>query len=61
MVTETASDQSDVEGRIKVLTEELKKRKGEAEKVKKEARCKHKEKLREKEDQLKKQIAVSQQ
>ena len=58
LFAETTSDQSDVEGRIRTLTEELKRRKLEAERLKKEQKKKQKEKLRAHEDSLKKQIEV---
>ena len=58
-LTEPQSDASDVEGRIRALTEELKRRKLEADRLKKEARKKNKEKLYAQEDSLKKQIEVS--
>lgn len=56
--TETASDQSDVEGRIRALGDELKRRKLEAEKLKREKKKKQKEKLKEQEENLKQQIEV---
>jgi centrosomal protein CEP350 len=56
--TETASDHSDIETRIKLLNEELRRQKLEAERLKKEKKRKKKEKLREKEEALKKQVEV---
>ena len=58
-LTETASDQSDVEGRIRALNQELMKRKREAEQLKKEAKRRDKERLKAQEASLKKQIEVS--
>ncbi|XP_013412629.1 centrosome-associated protein 350 isoform X2 [Lingula anatina] len=54
--SETASDQSDVEGRIRALAEDLKRRKIEAERLKREQKKRHKERLRAQEASLKKQI-----
>ena len=56
--TETASDQSDVEGRIRALSEDLKRRKMEAERLKKEQKKRQKEKLWQQEQTLKNQIEV---
>ncbi len=56
--TETASDVSDVEGRIRALNQELVKRKREAEQLKKEAKRRDKERLKAQELSLKKQIEV---
>ena len=58
LLTETASDQSDIENRIRHLSDELKRRKHEAERLKREQRRKKKEKLREQEANLKKNIEV---
>lgn len=55
---ETASDQSDAETQIRALREELKRRKIEAERLKKEQKKRHKERLRAQEASLKKQIEV---
>ena len=57
-LVETASDQSDVEGRIRALNQELIKRKREAEQLKKEAKRRDKERLKAQEASLKKQIEV---
>ena len=55
---ETASDQSDIEVRIHALSEELKRRKIEAEKLKREQKKKNRERLKEKELSLQKQLEV---
>lgn len=58
MATETPSDASDYEVKIKVLNEELKRRKLEAEGLKKEQKKRRKDKMREQEASLKRQIEV---
>ncbi len=57
-IAETASDASDVEGRIRALNQELMKRKREAEQLKREAKRRDKERLKAHEASLKKQIEV---
>ncbi|XP_077505325.1 uncharacterized protein LOC144115064 isoform X2 [Amblyomma americanum] len=57
-LSETASDQSDIEGRIIALSEELKKRQLEAEQLKREQRRRRTEMLREREESLKKHIEL---
>lgn len=57
--TESMSDQSDVEGRIHALAEQLRSRKMEADRLKREQKKKHKEHLEAREDSLRKQIEVS--
>lgn len=57
-LSETASDQSDIEGRIIALSEELKKRQLEAEQLKREQRRRRTEMLREREESLKKHIQL---
>ncbi|CAN7994286.1 unnamed protein product [Ixodes hexagonus] len=57
-LSETASDQSDIEGRILALSEELKKRQLEAVQLRKEQRRRRTEFLREKEQSLKRHIEV---
>ncbi|XP_028258704.1 centrosome-associated protein 350 isoform X2 [Parambassis ranga] len=54
--TETISDQSDIESRIKALKEELKKRKFMAYQLKKEQKKRHKERLKAQEASLLKQL-----
>ncbi|XP_074655620.1 centrosome-associated protein 350-like [Tubulanus polymorphus] len=57
--SETASDQSDVEGRVRALNEDLKRRKAEAErlnKFRKEQRRRNKDRLKAQEASLKKQV-----
>ncbi|XP_015907783.2 uro-adherence factor A isoform X1 [Parasteatoda tepidariorum] len=54
--SETASDQSDIEGRIHALTEQLRRRRAEAEKLKREHKKKYREQLKEKELSLQKQL-----
>ncbi|XP_076347829.1 uncharacterized protein LOC143245407 isoform X2 [Tachypleus tridentatus] len=54
--SETASDQSDIEGRIFALKEELRHRRLEAERLKKEQKQIYRERLKEREESLKKQI-----
>lgn len=54
--TETQSDLSDFEGRVRALTEELKRRKIQADKLKKERKKRRKDILKNKEEALKKQI-----
>lgn len=56
--TETQSDLSDFEGRVRALTEELKRRKIQADKLKKERKKRRKDILKNKEEALKKQIEV---
>ncbi|KAL5012691.1 hypothetical protein ScPMuIL_011242 [Solemya velum] len=53
---ETQSDQSDFEGRIRALSDELRRRKIEAEKLKRERKKRKKELMKNKEESLKKQI-----
>jgi hypothetical protein len=55
---ETPSDASDYEARIKFLNEELKRRKLEAEGLKKEQKKRRKDRMKEKEAELNQQIAV---
>ena len=61
-IPETASEQSDVEGRIRALNDDLQRRKREAERLKKEQRKEEKKqehnKLKEQEQALKEQIEV---
>ncbi|XP_035685413.1 centrosome-associated protein 350-like [Branchiostoma floridae] len=54
--SETASDQSDIEGRIRALNQELKQRKMVAERLKKEAKRRTREKLKAREEALRKQL-----
>ncbi|XP_069006577.1 centrosome-associated protein 350 isoform X1 [Embiotoca jacksoni] len=54
--TETISDQSDIESRIKALKEELRKRKFMAHQLKKEQKKRHKERLKAQEASLLKQL-----
>ncbi|KAJ8300301.1 hypothetical protein KUTeg_021820 [Tegillarca granosa] len=54
--TETQSDLSDFEGRVKALTDDLKRRKVEADRLKKERKRRKREILKSKEDALRKQI-----
>ncbi|CAH1272737.1 CEP350 [Branchiostoma lanceolatum] len=54
--SETASDQSDIEGRIRALNQELKQRKMVAERLKKEAKRRTREKLKAQEEALRKQL-----
>lgn len=55
---ETASDQSDIEGRIRALSDSLKKRKVEADKLRKQQKRLYREKLKAQEASLKKQLEV---
>lgn len=57
-LSETASDQSDIEGRIIALSQELKKRQLEAEQLKQEQKRRRTEVLREREESLKKHIEL---
>lgn len=57
-LTETASDQSDIEVRIHALAEELRRRKYEAEKLKREQKRKYREHLKGTELSLQKQVEV---
>lgn len=57
-LSETASDQSDIECRIIALSQELKKRQLEAEQLKREQRRRRTEVLREREESLKKHIEL---
>lgn len=57
-LSETASDQSDIECRIMALSQELKKRQLEAEQLKREQRRRRTEVLREREESLKKHIEL---
>ncbi|XP_037291786.2 uncharacterized protein LOC119187804 isoform X1 [Rhipicephalus microplus] len=57
-LSETASDQSDIECRIIALSQELKKRQLEAEQLKQEQRRRRTEVLREREESLKKHIKL---
>ncbi|KAL1434446.1 hypothetical protein MTO96_011544 [Rhipicephalus appendiculatus] len=57
-LSETASDQSDIECRIIALSQELKKRQLEAEQLKQEQRRRRTEVLREREESLKKHIEL---
>ncbi|XP_071821882.1 centrosome-associated protein 350-like isoform X2 [Apostichopus japonicus] len=54
--SETASDQSDIEGRIRALSDSLKKRKVEADKLRKQQKRLYREKLKAQEASLKKQL-----
>ncbi|XP_056132836.1 centrosome-associated protein 350 [Lampris incognitus] len=54
--TETMSDQSDIESRIRALKEELRKRKSMAHQLKKEQKKRHKERLKAQEASLLKQL-----
>ena len=56
--TEIASDQSDIEGRVKALESELRKRKTEAEKLRRQQKRMQREKLKAQEASLKKQLEV---
>lgn len=56
---ENISDQSDIEGRIKALKEELRGRKLMAVQLKKEQKKRHKERLKAKEASLLKQLQVN--
>lgn len=55
---EAASDQSDIEGRVLALRAELRRRKAEAQRLKKEQRLRHKERLKAQEASLLKQLEV---
>ncbi|XP_014663639.1 PREDICTED: centrosome-associated protein 350-like [Priapulus caudatus] len=55
-LSESMSDQSDVEGRIHALAEQLRTRKIEADRLKKEQKKRHREHLKAREDSLRKQI-----
>ncbi len=59
MTDTTTTDQSDVELRISALQEQLRQRKMEAERLRKEEKQLRKEKLRSKEQSLLKQLEVS--
>ncbi|XP_064650175.1 centrosome-associated protein 350-like isoform X3 [Lineus longissimus] len=54
--TASISDASDIEGRIRALNEDLKRRKSEADRLKKEQKKRHKDRLKAQEASLKKQI-----
>ncbi|XP_047011716.1 centrosome-associated protein 350 isoform X3 [Ictalurus punctatus] len=54
--SEAASDQSDIEGRVLALRAELRRRKAEAQRLKKEQRLRHKERLKAQEASLLKQL-----
>eukprot|EP00106_Octopus_bimaculoides_P009411 XP_014776853.1 PREDICTED: centrosome-associated protein 350-like [Octopus bimaculoides] len=54
--SETLSDVSDIEVRIRALSEDLKKKKAEADRLRRERRNKHREKLKAQEESLVKQI-----
>ncbi|XP_041861601.1 centrosome-associated protein 350 isoform X2 [Melanotaenia boesemani] len=56
MLSETTSDQSDIESRIRALREELRKRKCMANQLKKEQKKRHKERLKAQEASLLKQL-----
>ncbi|XP_071947296.1 centrosome-associated protein 350-like isoform X2 [Antedon mediterranea] len=55
-MSETASDQSDVEGRLRALNDQLKRRKSEAERLRKQQKRKYREKLKVQEASLRKQL-----
>lgn len=57
-LTETASDQSDIEGRIHALKDELRKRKSIVDKLKKAQKKRQKERLKAQEASLIKQLEV---
>lgn len=59
MVLETASDQSDIESRVRALKDELRKRKTVVYQLKKEQKKRHKERLKAQEASLLKQLEVS--
>lgn len=59
MCSETISDQSDIESRIKALKEELRKRKVMAYQLKKEQKKRNKERLKAQEASLLKQLQVN--
>ncbi|XP_033119119.1 centrosome-associated protein 350-like [Anneissia japonica] len=55
-MSETASDQSDVEGRLRALNDQLKRRKSEAERLRKQQKRMYREKLKVQEASLRKQL-----
>ena len=55
---ETLSDASDIEVRIRALSEDLKRKKNEADRLRQEKKAKYKEKLKAQEESLIKQIEV---
>ena len=57
-LSETTSDQSDIEGRIRALKDELRKRKSVVDQLKKEQKKRQKERLKAQEDSLIKQLEV---
>ena len=57
-LSETTSDQSDIEGRIRALKDELRKRKSVVDQLKKEQRKRQKERLKAQEASLIKQLEV---
>ena len=59
VMLEIASDQSDIEGRVKALESELRKRKMEADKLRRQQKRMQREKLKAQEASLKKQLEVS--
>ena len=56
---ETASDHSDIEGRVRALKDALKRRKMEADRLRKQQKRLNREKLKAQEASLKKQLEVS--
>ena len=56
--TETASDHSDIEGRVRALKDALKRRKMEADRLRKQQKRLNREKLKAQEASLKKQLEV---
>lgn len=58
-LSETTSDQSDIEGRIRALKDELRKRKSVVDQLKKEQKKRQKERLKAQEASLIKQLEVS--
>ena len=59
VVAETLSDQSDVEGRIHALNEDLRRRRHQADQLKREQKRRSRDKLKAHEAALKKQLEVS--
>lgn len=57
-LSETTSDQSDIEGRIRALKDELRKRKSVVDQLKKEQKKRQKERLKAQEASLIKQLEV---
>ena len=58
LLSETTSDQSDIEGRIRALKDELRKRKSVVEQLKREQRKRQKERLKAQEASLLRQLEV---